>query len=92
MKDNNIAIIESEAFSGVTVASLDLTSNPLRQLNVKSFLDVTLSATLSINGMKFTEIPSMAFYDVTADTVDIQSGGVTDIGSEAFYNLKVDNL
>ena len=92
LKDNNIAIIESEAFSGVMVTSLDLTSNPLRQLNIRSFFDMTLSETLSINGMMFTEIPSMAFYDVTANTVDIQAGGITDIKSEAFYNLQVQNL
>ena len=92
LQNNYIAIIETEAFSGVTVNSLDLTGNPLRQLNIKSFFDVTVSDTLSVNGMKFTEIPRMAFYDVSADTVDIQSGGVTDIASEAFYNLQVQTL
>ena len=92
LKDNNIAIIESEAFSNVNVESLDLTSNPLRQLNRKSFNGVTLSETLSINGLRFTEIPHLAFYDVTADYVNIENGGVTDIQSEAFYNLQVNTL
>ena len=89
---NDISIIETEAFTNVVVSSLDLTSNPLRQLNQKSFNGVTLSETLAINGLRFTEIPSLALYDVTAKIVDIESGGVTDIQSEAFYNLQVDTL
>ena len=92
MKENNIAIIETEAFFNVEVRSLDLTSNPLRQLNPKSFNMVKLNDKLSINGLSFTEIPSLAFYDVSAGTVDIQAGGITDIQSEAFYNLNVNTL
>lgn len=92
LKDNNIAIIESEAFSGLRVRSLDLTSNPLRQLNEKSFLEVTLTETLSINGLRFTEIPRWAFYNVTADVLNIEAGGITDIQSEAFYNIQIRRL
>ena len=89
---NDISIIESEAFTNVAVRSLDLTSNPLRQLNQKSFNGVTLTETLAINGLRFTEIPSLALYDVTAKIVNIEGGGVTDIQSEAFYNLQVETL
>ncbi|XP_053385183.1 uncharacterized protein LOC123535929 [Mercenaria mercenaria] len=92
LSGNQITEIESYAFNGVQITDLSLAGNPLRQLNSYSFNDVQVSNNVDMQSMSFTKIPTRTFNDVSARTIDMGPGIISDIEEEAFTNFTVTDL
>lgn len=87
--NNKITKIYTEAFNGLTAKYLDLRGNNLRELYYKSFSSISLSESMYINDMYFSNIPTKALYEVSAKNIYIYSGGITNIENEGFYDVVV---
>ncbi|XP_052773067.1 uncharacterized protein LOC128211948 isoform X3 [Mya arenaria] len=92
LSNNKITEIHGYAFDDVSVSSLTLSGNPLRKLYSYALNSVHVTNSITMSGLFFDTIPTMAFYDVTASSLDLNSGEVATIEESAFYDLNVVTL
>lgn len=84
-----ITEVQPFVFDDTSVNYLSFSGNPLRKLYSYSFNSLSVSNTFNLAGLQFTTIPTRAFYDVTAQYLYLDSGKISQIEEEAFYDVRV---
>ncbi|XP_078674361.1 uncharacterized protein LOC144912684 isoform X2 [Branchiostoma floridae x Branchiostoma belcheri] len=89
LRNNDISIIEANAFHDVSAGFIRLDNNPTKRVESFAFNDVRMAYDLSLPSAHFNTIPSFAFNQVSGRHMYLHGGSVAVIESNAFYTVRL---